>query len=154
MTSWLVAALVLPLVGAAVVAALPKGRLDAAKAVALAFSLAVLGVVVAGAFAFDVSDAGSYQFAEQVPWIPQLGASLAIGVDGIALSMVALTAVLVPVCLLASWRDLGPGAGGRVDAAFPALVLVLESLVIGVFVARDLFLFYVLFEVKIGRAHV
>jgi len=149
MTSWLVAALVLPLVGAAVVAVLPKDRLDAAKAVALAFSVVVLGVVIAGSLAFDVADAGSYQFAEQVPWIPQLGASLAIGVDGIALSMVALTAVLVPVCLLASWKDLGPAAGGRVDAPFLALVLVLESLVLGVFVARDLFLFYVLFEVML-----
>ncbi len=149
MISWLVAALALPLLGAVVVAVLPKDRLDAAKAVALAFSLVVLGVVVAGALSFDVSDAGTYQFSEQVSWVPQLGASLAVGVDGIALSMVALTAVLVPVCLLASWKDLGPAAGGRVDSTFLALVLVLESLVLGVFVARDLFLFYVLFEVML-----
>ena len=61
MISWLVAALVLPLVGALVVAVLPTHRLDAAKAVALAFSLAVLGVVVWGSLDFRVSEAGTYQ---------------------------------------------------------------------------------------------
>ncbi|MFC5380789.1 NADH-quinone oxidoreductase subunit M [Aquipuribacter nitratireducens] len=149
MFPWLTAALVLPLVGAAVVALLPKGRTDAAKAVALAFSLAVLGLVVAMSLTFDVPAAGEYQFAEEVSWIPQLGVTYALAVDGIALSMVALTAVLVPVCLLASWRELGPAAAGQVDRGFLALVLVLEALVIGVFAARDLFLFYVFFEVML-----
>jgi NADH-quinone oxidoreductase subunit M len=146
---WLTAALVLPLVGAVVVALLPKARVDAAKAVALGFSLAVLGLVIAMALTFDVATAGEHQLAEQYEWIPQLGVTFALGVDGIALSMVALTAVLVPVCLLASWRTLGPAAAGRVDSSFLALVLVLEALVIGVFVARDLFLFYVFFEVML-----
>jgi NADH-quinone oxidoreductase subunit M len=146
---WLTAALVLPLVGAVVVALLPKARVDAAKAVALGFSLAVLGLVVAMSLTFDVATAGEYQLAEQYRWIPQLGVTFALGVDGIALSMVALTAVLVPVCLLASWRTLGHRAAGKVDSSFLALVLVLEALVIGVFAARDLFLFYVFFEVML-----
>jgi NADH-quinone oxidoreductase subunit M len=146
---WLTAALVLPLVGAVVVAVLPKARVDAAKAVALGFSLAVLGLVVAMSLTFDVATAGEYQLAEQYRWIPQLGVTFALGVDGIALSMVALTAVLVPVCLLASWRTLGHRAAGKVDSSFLALVLVLEALVIGVFAARDLFLFYVFFEVML-----
>ncbi|WP_336922091.1 NADH-quinone oxidoreductase subunit M [Aquipuribacter sp. SD81] len=149
MFPWLTAALVLPLVGAVVVAVLPRGRADAAKAVALAFSLATLGLVVAMSLAFDVAAGGEYQFSEQVAWIPQLGVSYALGVDGIALSMVALTAVLVPVCVLASWRSLGHAAAGRADGSFFALVLALEALVIGVFSARDLFLFYVLFEVML-----
>ncbi|MGJ7441032.1 NADH-quinone oxidoreductase subunit M [Aquipuribacter sp. MA13-6] len=149
MFPWLTTALVLPLVGAVVVAVLPKARLDAAKLVALGFSLATLVLVIVLALRFDVADAGTYQFTEQVSWIPQLGVSYALGLDGIALSMVALTAVLVPVCLLASWRDLGPAAGGRVDGQFLVLVLVLQALVIGVFTARDLFLFYVFFEVML-----
>lgn len=149
MIPWLTTALVLPLVGAAVVALLPKARLDAAKAVAMAFSLAVLALVVVMSLQFDVAAAGERQFAEQVSWIPQLGVSYALGVDGIALSMIALTAILVPVCLLASWRDAGHRAGGRIDSTFFVLVLVLEALVIGVFAARDLFLFYVFFEVML-----
>ena len=152
MFPWLTTALALPLVGAAVVALLPRSRLDAAKAVALAFSLATLGLVIGISLGFDVATAGEHQFYEELPWIPQLGVSYALGVDGIALSMVALTAVLVPVCVLASWRDLGHDMGARranVDGTFLALVLVLEALVIGVFAARDLFLFYVLFEVML-----
>ena len=149
MFPWLTTALALPLVGAVVVVLLPKSRLDAAKAVALAFSLATLALVIVIGVGFDVGSAGEHQYLEQVSWIPQFGVSYALGVDGIALSMVALTAVLVPVCLLASWRNVGHDMGARradVDGTFFALVLALEALVLGVFAARDLFLFYVLFE--------
>ncbi len=147
MFPWLTVAVVVPLLGAAAVALLPRSRPDLARAAGLAVSLAVLGVVVGVALGFDVAAAGEYQFTEQVSWIPQFGVSYALGVDGIALSMIALTAVLVPVCLLASWRS--TGHGGQVDGTFVALVLLLEAAVIAVFAARDLFLFYVLFEVML-----
>jgi NADH-quinone oxidoreductase subunit M len=91
---------------------------------------------------FDVGRAGEYQFSETHSWIPQLGASYAVGVDGIALTMVALSAVLVPVCVLAGWNEITDDRARH----FFALVLLLETFMIGVFAARDVFLFYVFFE--------
>jgi NADH-quinone oxidoreductase subunit M len=141
---WLSAAVVLPAAGALAVALMPRVARGVARMTALVFSLAVLGLVIGIGIGFDVDDADSYQYSERVSWIPQFGVSWALGVDGIALSMIALTAVLVPVCLLAAWTHLGHGRVA--DPAFLALILVLEALVIGVFAARDLFVFYVFFE--------
>jgi NADH-quinone oxidoreductase subunit M len=133
-----------PLVGALVVWLLPAGARRLARHVALAVSLGTLAVVVAMALAFDVGNGGAVQFAETYRWIPQLGVSYAVGVNGIGLVMVALAAVLVPVCVLASWHDAGTDPA-RVRTFF-ALLLVLETMMIGVFAARDVFLFYVFFE--------
>jgi NADH-quinone oxidoreductase subunit M len=110
--------------------------------IALATSLLTLVVAVVMAFRFDVGKAGTYQFGEKVHWIPQLGVSYALGVDGIALTMVLLSVILVPICVLAGWNEVD----GRRAAHFFALTLVLETFMIGVFAARDVFLFYVFFE--------
>jgi NADH-quinone oxidoreductase subunit M len=91
---------------------------------------------------FDTARAGEYQFTENASWIRQLGVSYALGVDGIGLAMVGLSAVLVPICVLAAWNEVG---GSRASHFF-ALILVLETFMIGVFAARDVFLFYVFFE--------
>ena len=139
---WLTTLGVLPLIGAAVVWLLPAGRSALARTVALAASAAVLVVTLAMALRFDVAKGSVYQFSELHSWIPQLGVSYALGVDGIALVMVALSAVLVPVCVLAAWDDYD----GRAAQNFFGLVLVLETFMIAVFSARDVFLFYVVFE--------
>ncbi len=141
---WLSAIIVLPALGGLVVALLPRSMAHVARASALMFALATLVLVLVVAVGFDVSAAGDYQYAEQQSWIPQFGVSWALGIDGIALSMVALTAVLVPVCLLAGWNQLGHGKVA--DPTFLALILAVEALVVAVFCARDLFLFYVFFE--------
>ena len=75
---------------------------------------------------------------------PPFGAHYALGVDGIGLTLVLLTAILSPVVILASWNDGDDGRWG-VNAFF-AWMLALEGLAIGVFAATDVFLFYVLFE--------
>jgi NADH-quinone oxidoreductase subunit M len=138
---WLTLIGLLPLVGAVVVL-LPWIGEAAVRTVALAVSVLTLLLTLVVALRFDVSRAGEYQFSEQVSWISQLGVSYALGVDGIALVMVALSAVLVPVCILAAWNEVtGPRA-----RTFYALILVLETFMIGVFAARDVFLFYVFFE--------
>jgi NADH-quinone oxidoreductase subunit M len=142
MTPWLTILGLLPLLGAALVWLLPAGATERARHVALATSLAVLVLTVTLATRFDLAKAGDYQFSEQHRWIPQLGVSYAVGVDGIALVMVALSAVLVPVCVLAAWNDYT----GVAAKNFFGLVLVLETFMIGVFAARDVFLFYVFFE--------
>ena len=140
----LTALALVPLLGSIAVAALPRDRAVLAKQVALGFSLAVLAGVVWLALAFDANSNKAFQFEETYEWIPQFGVSYALGIDGIALVLIALTAVLVPVCILASWHD--AESEERSSGGFFALVLLLEMFVIGAFAARDVFLFYVLFE--------
>jgi NADH-quinone oxidoreductase subunit M len=140
---WLTVAGAIPLVGALLIALVPAAQGTRARVVALATSLATLGVVLGIGLQFDVAKAGRYQFSEQHQWIPSFGVSYAVGVDGIALVMVALSAVLVPVCVLAAWNEVTDS--GRA-ASFFGLTLVLETFMIGVFAARDVFLFYVFFE--------
>ena len=77
-------------------------------------------------------------------WIQAFGAHYALGVDGLGLLLVLLTAILAPVVILASWNDADDGRWGA--NAFFAWMLALEGLAIGVFAATDVFLFYVLFE--------
>jgi NADH-quinone oxidoreductase subunit M len=96
------------------------------------------------ALQFDKDSSEAFQFAEVHEWIPQFGVSYALGVDGIALVLIALATVLTPVCILASWHDVEPGR--RSVKGYFALLLLLETFMVGVFAATDVFLFYVLFE--------
>jgi NADH-quinone oxidoreductase subunit M len=139
---WLTVIGLLPLIGAVALWVIPRSDVRLVRLVALGVSLVVLAITLALALQFDVGRAGEYQFSEQVRWIPQLGVSYALGVDGIALVMVALSAVLVPICILAAWNEI---LDERANT-FYALILVLETFMIGVFAARDVFLFYVFFE--------
>jgi NADH-quinone oxidoreductase subunit M len=141
---WLTVTGAVPLVGAAAVALLPRGLAGRAKIIALGFSLLTLVLTIALALRFDVGAASQFQLAEQHAWIPQFGVSYAVGVDGIALVLIALAAVLTPVCILAGWHDVPDG--GRREQNYFALILVLETMMIGVFAATDVFLFYVFFE--------
>lgn len=139
---WLTIIGLLPLIGAVLVWVLPHGTDQFARVIALATSLAVFALSLGMALGFDVGDAGAYQFAENHAWIPQIGVSYALGVNGIALTMVLLSTILVPVCVIAAWKDYH----GNAARNFFALILVLETFMIGVFAARDVFLFYVFFE--------
>jgi NADH-quinone oxidoreductase subunit M len=141
---WLTTLGAIPLVGSVVVAAMPKGRELLAKQVALAVSILALGVTVVMALQFNPDDKAMFQFSQVHEWIPQFGVSYAVGVDGIALVLIALATVLTPVCILASWHDVD-GATRSVNGYF-ALLLLLETMMIGVFAATDVFLFYILFE--------
>ena len=147
---WLTALGVLPLIGSIVVALLPKTKPLLAKQVALAVSFVVLGGTIGMALQFDGASTQPFQFVESYPWIPALGISYSVGVDGIGLVLIALAATLVPVTILAGWRDIegDQESEGSVKGYF-ALILVLEALMIGVFAATDVFLFYVFFEVML-----
>ena len=142
--AWLTVLGAVPLVGAAVVAVLPKGRDLLAKQIALAVSLLVLALTVAMALQFD-ADGPTFQLGETHEWIPAFGISYSVGVDGIALVLIAMATVLVPLVILSGWHDADDAA--RPVKVYFALILVLETLMIGVFAATDLFLFYVFFEV-------
>jgi NADH-quinone oxidoreductase subunit M len=174
---WLTVIGAIPLAGALAVALIPgpadpddkvtrASRDQLVKWVALVVSLITLGMTVAMAVKFSPSGP-DFQFVQVYQWIPQFGVHYAVGVDGIALVLIGMTAVLMPVVILASWHDADPvppaGEGAAattattattVTAAPPkrsvktyfALMLVLETMVIGVFAATDVFLFYVFFE--------
>src|SRR5690348_12884902 len=143
-TPWLSVAGGIPLLGAIVVALLPV-RL--AKVTTLLFSLADLVWVIVMATQFNTSGP-TFQFTEEYSWIPQFGVHYALGVDGIALVLIGMTAVLMPVVILASWHDADRVVPGTRSARYGvktyfALMLVLETMMIGVFAATDVFLFYV-----------
>jgi NADH-quinone oxidoreductase subunit M len=139
----LLALIVVPAAGAAAVAALPRGRDRLAKQVALAISLLVLLLAVLATVAFDTGGP-RFQLTSSVTWIADFGVSFALGVDGIALVMLLLIGVLVPVVLLASWDD--PLPAHRSMRSYLAWLLLLEAMMVGVFAATDVFLFYVFFE--------
>jgi NADH-quinone oxidoreductase subunit M len=154
---WLTIAGAIPLAGALVVSLIPglpadsaeadrRARNTLAKRLALAFSLATLVVVIIIAVRFQVGGP-NYQFTETYSWIPAFGVHYALGVDGIALVLIAMSAVLMPVVILAAWNE---ADGGRHSVkTYFALMLTLETIMIGVFAATDVFLFYVFFEVML-----
>ena len=144
---WLTGLIVLPFVGALVVWALPGAARRWARHVGVGVSLATLVLAVLAVVAFDLGDAGTVQLTEQASWIPAIGASYAVGVTGIGLALILLSVLLVPLVLLAAWREHPEAASDGTRARdYVALILVLEALMVAVFAARDVFLFYVLFE--------
>jgi NADH-quinone oxidoreductase subunit M len=153
--SWLTVLGAVPLVGAVLVVLLGKGRDLFAKQLALATSLVVLVLTAVAWVDYDQGSKERFQFVQSYDWIKAFGVKYSVGVDGIALVLIALIAVLVPVVILASWdavEDLdrsgkdAPLAGHGSVPAFFAWLLVLETMMIGVFAATDVFLFYVFFE--------
>ncbi|HJQ86907.1 MAG TPA: NADH-quinone oxidoreductase subunit M [Propionibacteriaceae bacterium] len=158
---WLTILALLPVVGAV---ALIFTGVKAAKQVALAVSLITL------AFALYIATTkftigGGMQLVEQAPWIKPLGVYYALGLDGVGLTLVLLVVIITPVVIIASWRDFEPVDRGpeqveesrstgaetlapKYDSrVFFALVLAVQSCALYLFLATDVFLFYVFFEV-------
>jgi NADH-quinone oxidoreductase subunit M len=139
-------AIFLPLVGAALVALLPREREGAAKWIAAAVAAAVLGIAI-GLFVSYDQDEGGFQFVNETRWLDaeQLGLDLnyAVGVDGLSLPLVLLTAFLGLVAALISWR-IEP----RPKEYF-AWLLVLETSLLGVFSSLDFVLFFLFWEVEL-----
>jgi NADH-quinone oxidoreductase subunit M len=140
--------LLLPLVGALAVAPL-KNNAQAAKTLALVIALVELLLTVVTWLSYSVPAAATqrFQLVFDVAWIPTFGTRITLGLDGIALVMIALVAVLVPVVMGSSWADRLPE--GRTAAGFYSLLLATQATLVGVFAATDVFLFYVFFEVML-----
>ncbi|HEX4099321.1 MAG: NADH-quinone oxidoreductase subunit M [Pseudonocardiaceae bacterium] len=141
----LLAMLLLPLVGSVVVAPM-RSTPTVAKTTGMAFALGEL-VLAALAWSAYHPSGGRLQLILSIPWIPTFGTRFALGIDGIALVMIALISVLVPIVMGSSWAEKLPE--DRSPAGFYALLLALQSLLIGVFVSTDVFLFYLFFEVML-----
>ncbi|MFE2272827.1 NADH-quinone oxidoreductase subunit M [Streptomyces lavendulae] len=138
-----------PAVGAVLTAAVPASRRTAAKWLALLFSLATLALAALVAVRFEPGG-DRYQLTESHAWIKDFGVRYELGVDGIGVALIALTALLIPFVIGAGWNDADPletnSSRWRPTQGFFALILMVEAMVIISFEATDVFLFYVFFE--------
>jgi len=127
----------LPIVAAAFVALLDDPEAETAKRIALGVSLATLLASVGVYFAYPVAS-GGFVSEFKLNWLPLIGSSFHVGLDGLNLPFVALTPLLTAVSVLASWR--------KTDKGFFALMLLLQGALVGVFAALDLIVFFLFFE--------
>jgi NADH-quinone oxidoreductase subunit M len=130
----------LPALGGLAALAVPRGRDAGVRWLGLIASGAALLVAVALFVNFQ-SGTAAMQFAERIAWVPALGITYHVGVDGIALPLVLLTALMMPVALLSSWRAVTE----RVKE-FTFSMLLLETALLGTFLSLDLILFFVFWE--------
>ncbi|RZQ64257.1 NADH-quinone oxidoreductase subunit M [Amycolatopsis suaedae] len=145
--TWLLALILLPLVGAVVVSAFLRANDRLATLVALAFTLVELVLIVPLWLSYDPSGERLQQ-TSSMDWIPTFGIHISFGIDGIALVMIAVIAFLVPLIVgILGVTDKLPE--GRSAGGYLGLILVQQSLTIAVFAATDVFLFYVLFEIML-----
>jgi NADH-quinone oxidoreductase subunit M len=142
MTS-LTALALLPLLGALFIGIIPSAKVDLIKKFALGTTVVVAMYAIYMATQFKSSNV-ALQFVEKHEWIPAFGINYSVGVNGIALVLIVMSVILTPIVVLAGWHE---SEGGRWSAkVFYVLILVLETMMIGVFAATDIFLFYVIFE--------
>ncbi|OBJ05583.1 NADH-quinone oxidoreductase subunit M [Mycobacterium alsense] len=158
---WLSVLWLVPLAGSVLVILLPPGLRRVAKWTGLVFGVLTLAVAIVVTLGFKPGGA-AYQLVESHRWIPALGAGYSLGVDGIAVVLVLLTAVLIPLLQVAGWNDGGDNSHGDGDDpprsaspslrssrnvhAYVALTLAIESMVLISVIALDVLLFYVFFE--------
>ena len=134
------AIMVIPILGAAAVMLQPAAK---AKWIALWFSVAELVVSLGLWWAFDPGTA-AMQFEVRHAWVPAFGINYHLGIDGISLFMVLLTTVTMPLAVLGSFKYIT-----RQERGFYALMLLLTTGMLGVFLALDLFVFYVFWEIML-----
>jgi NADH-quinone oxidoreductase subunit M len=145
LTDWGLTLMVfLPFAGALVMLLIPKAEEQLHKVIALVTSLAAAGVGIAVFADFDYGATDQTQFVVRKDWIDVIHSQYFVGVDGLSLPLIALTLLIVPLCIVYSWNHLPEPHNAK---AFLMLILVLHTGMLGTFVARDLILFFVFFEV-------
>ena len=132
-----------PLLGMIVVLLLPNDREELVKRVTLAFTLIPLILAVYLFVDYNKSTFATQYFVN-VPWIETFHINYHVGIDGLSVTLLLLTALLGPICVLASWRNIEKGL-----KAYMALFLLLETGMLGFFASLDLFLFFVFFELTL-----
>ncbi len=130
----------LPLIGAAVVAFIPKRRRELLMPVGIGISM--LPIALAGYLFVAFESVADFQFVERFVWYEPWGVSWHLAVDGISMPLIVLTTLLIPISLLASTTQITD----RVKE-FVVMVLILQAGLIGVFVSLDLLVFFIFFEV-------
>src|SRR5947209_3086069 len=143
--SWALTLVVfIPAIGAAITMLLPREREDEIKAVALVTTLATLGFTIATVARFDYGKTSTLQFQVNKHWIDVINSHYHIGIDGISLPMLMLSAFITVLCVVYSWDHFPEPHNPK---AFLALILLLEVGMNGTFAAQDLILFFVFFEI-------
>ncbi len=143
MTGLLSVTLWLPVAGAFLLLFVPRDRVGTIRVVTLVTAVLDLAASVWAGAVFDRTHADAFQLVEQVPWIPSLGVTYHLGVDGLSLPLVILTTFLTVLCVIYSWRvDVRP-------KEYMILFLLLETGLVGVFLALDFFLFYLFWEASL-----
>jgi NADH-quinone oxidoreductase subunit M len=130
----------IPVAGMAVIAMVDGRRERVIRRIALVTALVAFAITLLLWARFDGTSA-DFQFVERHAWIPAFGIDYFVGIDGISLFLVVLTAFLTPLALLSSWESVHE----RVKQ-FSMVLLALESAMLGVFIALDLFLFYIFWD--------
>ncbi len=133
----------LPVAGALVLLFVPREQVRAIRVVALATAVLDLAASAAAGAAFDRARAGTMQLVERVPWIPSIGVTYHLAVDGLSLPLVLLTTLLGALCIVYSWRVY------QRPKEYMILFLLLQAGMVGVFLALDFFLFYVFWELSL-----
>lgn len=133
----------LPLVGAAVVLLIPKAAVGAVKGAGLAFTFLSFLFSIVAAARFDLSAAAQFQLGTRLPWIGAINANYHIGVDGISLPLVVLSTFITLLSVVYTWEHWPEPYNPK---AFLSLILVLATGMAGTFVALDLVLFFIFFE--------
>ncbi len=136
----------IPVIGAIIIAFIPRKSDDVVRWVALAVGLVTFLVSLQLYFGFEKALVGpsGYRFEEIRAWIPSLNISYHIGIDGISLFLVLLTTFLTVIAILSSWTAISEQLKD-----YMALMLLMEAVVIGVFVSLDLFLFFIFWEASL-----
>ncbi|NNK91503.1 MAG: NADH-quinone oxidoreductase subunit M [Acidimicrobiia bacterium] len=134
----------LPLIGAGAVMVMPKANEQAIKMTALAFAGAAFLLSIAAVFAFDFGNASEYQLGTDLQWINAINSRYHIGIDGISLPLVVLSTFITVLAIVYSWEHWPEPHNPK---AMLVLMLVLATGMTGTFVALDLILFFVFFEV-------
>src|ERR1017187_7500224 len=135
--------LLLPLVGFLIALCIPRSSPQASRVWALALSLAAFAASL-GLLAWFDRGVGGEQFTLDIPWISTPDIHFHIAADGVSLWLAILSTFLTPICVLISWRHVQNSV-----KEFYAFLLLLEFGLVGVFIAQDLFLFYVFWEVSL-----
>jgi NADH-quinone oxidoreductase subunit M len=136
-------AVFIPIVGMVIMLLIPKAEENLIKVVALLTTL-LTGAVGIGILAGFNLDSGRLQFQANESWIPVIHSRYHVGIDGISLPLVLLTMLVTVCCIIYSWNHFPEPHNPK---AFLALILLLETGMIGTFVAQDLILFFIFFEV-------
>jgi NADH-quinone oxidoreductase subunit M len=118
----------------------PRDNLAAQRGLALLVALATFAASLPFYFVFNFAGPG-FQFADRLDWVPSWGISYAVSLDGVSLWLVLLTTFLTPITLISTWDSVH-----KDFRSFQALMLLLETGMLGVFVAQDMFLFYIFWE--------
>ncbi len=145
LTDWgLILMVFLPLAGALVMLLIPKTEEQTHKWLALLVSLATAGIGAAVIADFDYDRTDQLQFVQDHSWIDVISSRFLVGIDGLSVPLVALTLLITPLCIIYSWNHFPEP---RNPKAFLILLLVLHTGMLGTFVAQDLILFFVFFEI-------